>query len=296
MATSQVFGAQDKALLAQVTVVIVTFNSAHCVESLAESLADCPSLVIADNGSEDQTLPQIATHLPRARVISLGENMGFGAANNRALAEVTTPFALLLNPDCVVQTTAVLGLLRTAQSWPEAAMVVPQIVDSREKPTLNYGWPRSRWKSRGAGAQGLTCVGYACGAVMLLSMTRMNAGDWFDTRFFLYYEDEDLCLRLFNQQLTILLEPGIQVKHINRGSVRGRRPLYLEYLRGWHHARSKILFTAKHFGEPAACRHRKSALGQAWLTLIPRLLLPSPRLIARLWGRIMGLLDAPTRY
>lgn len=286
----------DQQLLAQVTIVIVTFNSAHCIESLSQSLADCPNLVVTDNGSQDQTITELTQRIPRARIISLDNNVGFGAANNRALDTVTTPYALLLNPDCVMETASILALMQTARNWPEAAMVVPQIVDSREKATINYGWPRPRWKSRGPGADGLTCVGNACGAVMLLNLGRMTSSDWFDTRFFLYYEDEDLCLRLFDKHMSILLEPGIRVTHINRGSVRGRRPLYLEYLRGLHHARSKILFTAKHYGSPLARSHRRSALVQAWLTLIPRLLLPSPRLIARLWGRIMGLLDAPTRY
>jgi GT2 family glycosyltransferase len=296
MAPSPEFCTEDQQLLAQVTIVIVTFNSAHCIESLSQSLGDCPHVVVTDNGSQDQTLAELAHRIPRARIISLDDNVGFGAANNRALATVTTPYALLLNPDCVIETTSILALVRTAHNWPEAAMVVPQIQDSREKATINYSWPRPQWKSRGPGAEGLTCVGNACGAVMLLNLGRMTASDWFDTRFFLYYEDEDLCLRLFNKQMSILLEPGIRVTHINRGSVRGRRPLYLEYLRGLHHARSKILFTAKHYGSPAACRHRRSALAQACLTLIPRMLLPSPRLIARLWGRIRGLLDAPTRY
>lgn len=131
---------------------------------------------------------------------------------------------------------------------------------------------------------------------MLLRMKVLSPQDWFDTRFFLYYEDEDMCLRLFNKQQNILVDPSVQIKHINRGSVRGKRPLYLEYLRGLHHARSKILFTAKHFGSPAASRHRRRALVQAYLTLLLRMLLPSPRLTSRLWGRIKGLLDAPTRY
>lgn len=296
MAECQELHATLRAQLSEVTIVMVTFNSAHCVKPLADSLADCPHLVVVDNGSEDTTLEEVATHLPRARVIALPANLGFGAANNRALERVSTPFALLLNPDCVLDTASLLALLQTAMAWPEAAMVVPQIVDSRNKPTVNYGWPRTHWKSSGPAAQGLCCVGNACGAVMLLRLQALSPQDWFDTRFFLYYEDEDMCLRLFNKQQNILVDPCVQIKHINRGSVRGKRPLYLEYLRGFHHARSKILFTAKHFGTPAAGHHRRRALTQACVTLILRTLLPSPRLIARLWGRIRGLIDAPTRY
>jgi N-acetylglucosaminyl-diphospho-decaprenol L-rhamnosyltransferase len=296
MPCQQALAADNAALLAQVTVVVVTFNSAHCVASLAVSLADCPHVCVVDNGSEDDTCWQVARSLPGAHCVALPQNVGFGAANNHALALTQTPFALLLNPDCVIRTADILALLRTAQQWPKAAMVTPQITNARGAPTLNYGWPGQRHSSNGPGADALTCIGNACGAVMLLHLRVMTAQDWFDTRFFLYYEDEDLCLRLFHKRQMILLDPAVRVQHRNRSSVRGRKPWYLEYLRGWHHARSKIMFTAKHADQAQAQAQRQKALAQALLMLCLRLLAPSPRLIARAWGRICGLWNAPVRY
>jgi len=282
--------------LAQVTAVVVTFNSAHCVPALAAALAGWPHVVVVDNGSDDGTTSALARQLPQARVIALAANAGFGAANNQALATVTTPYALLLNPDCLIQTADLQALWQTARDWPQAAVVVPQLVDSRGRPQVNYGWPRLHGASRGPAADGPLCVGNACGAVMLLRLDALPTRDWFDTRFFLYYEDEDLCLRLFQAHQPVLVEPAVRVAHLNRGSVRGRRPLHVEYLRGRHHAMSKVLFTAKHVGEAAARAQRRSALAQALLLLVLRVLAPSPRLVARLWGRICGLWQAPTRY
>lgn len=282
--------------MAQVTVVVVTFNSAHCVPALAEALAQGPAVVVVDNGSHDGTCDAVRERLPRARLLALPTNLGFGAANNRALATVATPYALLLNPDCLIRTDDVAALWRTAEQWPQAAIVVPQLVDSQGRPQVNYGWPRGLAHSRGPGAQGLLCVGNACGAVMLLRLDALPTREWFDTRFFLYYEDEDLCLRLFRAGQPILVDPQVRVGHLNRGSVRGRRPLQTEYLRGRHHATSKLLFTAKHVGEAAARRQRRRTLVLALLTLALRVLAPSPRLVARLWGRICGLWQAPIRY
>ena len=282
--------------LGDVTAVIVSYNSAHCVPALAAQLADWPHVIVADNGSSDATAAALRQQLPQAQVLELGENRGFGAANNAALARVSTPYALLINPDCEVHAAQALALLACMAQWPQAAIVVPQLVDGRGQPQLNYGWLRRQWAARGPGAEGLACVGNACGAAMLLRLSALPTRDWFDTRFFLYYEDEDLCLRLLQAGKPVLIEPAVRVAHANRGSVRGPRPLRVEWGRGYHHARSKILFTAKHHGPQPAARQRRQALAGALALLLLRLLAPSPKHVARLWGRIQGLWSAPVHY
>lgn len=283
-------------VLAQVTAVIVTYNSAHCAAQLGAQLADWPHVIVADNGSGDATPATIRAQLPQAQVLELGENRGFGAANNAALAQVATPYALLINPDCELHAEHARALLATLEAWPGAAMAVPQLVDDRGQPQLNYGWTRHLWAARGPGAEGVACVGNACGAAMLLRLSALPTREWFDTRFFLYYEDEDLCLRLLQARRPVLIDPAVRVAHANRGSVRGPRPLRVEYGRGYHHARSKILFIAKHRGSALAARQRRRALAGALGLLLLRVFAPSPKHMARVWGRVRGLWSAPVRY
>ena len=75
-----------------VTVIVVTYNSAHCIARLAEGLQHHDSIVFVDNASADDTVVQINKHLPHAIVIAQKRNLGFGAANNAALAQVKTPY------------------------------------------------------------------------------------------------------------------------------------------------------------------------------------------------------------
>jgi GT2 family glycosyltransferase len=287
---------QTQAALAQVTILVVSFNSAHCMPALGRMLKDCPHVVVVDNGSHDNSPSVAQSCLPQAQCLSLGNNFGFGVANNKGLERVTTPYALLLNPDCMIETNVIVQLVKAAAQWPEAAMVVPQIMSATQKRMGNYGWARTHWHAKGPLAQGPVCVANASGAVMLLRMSAKPHRQWFDPTFFLYYEDEDLCLGLFQQQQAIVLEPSIFVTHLNRSSVKGDKPWRLEYLRGYHHARSKILITAKYFGEPAARRHRSTAMLQALALLAARVLLLSPRLLCRAAGRVVGLWGAPTAY
>ncbi len=274
-----------------VTVVVVTYNSAHCLPMLAPLLSNCPHVLISDNGSDDDTAPKAQELWPHATVLSHKKNLGFGAANNRALERVKTPFSLLLNPDCEMTVQALSALLMAADEFPEAAVVAPQLVSNKGNAEINYRWPASIWTSRGVGADGPLCVGFVCGAVMLLRMSRMVPVGFFDERFFLYYEDDDLCLRLFQAKLSMVVSPQVQVIHRSRGSVKGRSPLKSEYLRGYHHAQSKLIFLNKHQSLQAAVRMRRRLIWTTALALPLRIVLFSPKLIARMWGGWRGVWD-----
>lgn len=258
---------------------------------LGELLLGFPHVCIVDNGSEDDTAQAAAKHLPQALWLPQNRNLGFGAANNRALALVRTPFALMLNPDCELDARSVLDLLGVAGQFPEASLVAPQLMQANGSPEVNYRWPSDRWKSLGPAATGTCCVGFICGAAILARMSLFKTDDWFDERFFLYYEDDDLCLRLFQKQRGMLLAPHIHATHRSRGSVRGKHPWRHEYLRGYHHAQSKLIFAAKHHGIDQARSQRARLLLSTALALPVRLLLPSPRLVTRMWGRLCGLIQ-----
>jgi len=78
--------------------------------------------------------------------------------------------------------------------------------------------------------------------------------------------------------------------HKSRGSVRGQSPWRSEFLRGYHHAQSKLIFARKHQTLEIAVAQRRKLLLATSLALVLRVLIPSPRLIARMMGRWRGLL------
>ncbi len=275
--------------LSNVTIVIVTFNSAHCIDALADGLFSCPNLIVVDNASSDDTPNKVRSRLPHAKLIIQDNNQGFGAANNRALRTIDTPFALLLNPDCLATGEAICNLLRISDLFPDAAIIAPHLIRRDGQLEISYRWPRKSWISTGPEATGPCCVGFATGATLLLNMEKMRTVEFFDETFFLYYEDEDLCQRVFNHRFPIVIAPEVKLTHLSRGSVRGRNPLRSEFIRGYHHAQSKLLFEHKHVSAESARQLRWKTLGLALLTLIPRLLLPQPKYLARLAGRIAGL-------
>jgi N-acetylglucosaminyl-diphospho-decaprenol L-rhamnosyltransferase len=270
------------------TIILVTFNSAHCISKL-KFLNDLPNVVFVDNASEDRTCEFISAEIPNARILKNKKNKGFGAANNLALNQVQTPYSLLLNPDCITTETEITKLIAAADTYPNAAIISPHLIRKDGSIEVSYRWPHTHWISRGPQAEGACCVGFACGAALLLNMEVMREIGFFDEKFFLYYEDEDLCQRVFNQKKQIILIPDAEVTHFSRGSVKGKNPLKSEFIRGYHHVQSKLIFEHKHVSAVSAQSLRWKTLILAILTLLPRLLVPQPKYLARLIGRISGL-------
>ena len=274
-----------------ITVVVVTHESAHCLRALDGLLAQCPNVIISDNGSGDGTPAKAREFWAHAIVLDHGRNLGFGAANNRALARVQTPYAFLLNPDCEIEVDGLLALLRFAEANPGSAVLAPQLVSASGKPEINYRWPQTLWRSRGPAATGPVCVGFVCGAAMLFHMASFRDIGFFDEQFFLYYEDDDLCLRLFHAGHNIVVLPSVQAVHHSRGSVRGATPWRHEFGRGFHHAQSKLLFASKYRSLNEAMRLRRWLVFTTTLGLPLRAIVFSPKLLARMFGRWRGLIN-----
>jgi N-acetylglucosaminyl-diphospho-decaprenol L-rhamnosyltransferase len=285
--------------LDDVTVVIVTYFSAACINPLAKVLNELKNVIFVDNGSTDNTRCLIQSLIPHARVLALPENIGFGAANNRAFSEASTRFVAIVNPDIAFTSTALMQLIDVANRYPDAAFIAPQLVDKRGRLDISYRFPRyfrgeKTWESKAQAADALTCVGFASGAFLLARTDALIALRGFDEDFFLYYEDDDLCTRAFNAGMSIIVEPNAVVTHFSRGSVKTSSTLKAEYFRAKHHTNSKLLFDRKH-NALASTNGQTWKLAKLWamaLIALPiRLIIPSKKYSAYL-GRVLGRLSA----
>ena len=276
-------------LLDDITAVVVTFNSAHCIANLVKTLQSFPHIVIVDNASNDDSVASLQARLPQARIVQSKRNLGFGAANNRGLAETYTPYVLLLNPDCSLSLQSLTLLKKWLQKG--ASVAVPQLMNPegvQYRPELSYRPSEFSWRSHAPLAEGPLCVEFACAACWLACTEVLRSVGGFDERFFLYYEDDDLCLRLRAAAHEIVVEPAAQAQHVSGGSsTPGIRSLWV---RSFHLARSKILLTAFYRGTGVALLRRLLLFIEALLGLVLKPLLldrvGTVRSAARLWGAL----------
>lgn len=275
------------ACLEQVTIVCVTYQSESIIESLAATLRVFPHVVIVDNGSHDATTARIRRHIPHARLVERPRNAGFGAANNEAMMQVCTPFALLLNPDSSIEPADLATLVDTLDGHPGAAAVAPQSWYHNGEPQRSFRQAfykiRGR-KGRYEPAQATCCADWLHGSCVLLRTDLFRRIGGFDESFFLYYEDDDLCLRLQRAGHACLFEPRANARHA--GAASSTPSVSLSFLKAFHFARSRHLAIDRYMGSHAGRRYLAKLLAAALPAALLYVVLLRPRYAIRwiAWG------------
>lgn len=242
--------------LPALTVVCVTYNSRNVLPDLARTLAGYPSVVIVDNASSDDTVARARELLPQAKIIACTDNAGFGAANNIGVAKVQTPYALLLNPDCQIGVQDVASLIACMDAHPQAGIVAPQgwrnatLPQKSCRPAFNQPQPSGPYQVPKAVVE----AGWVHGSCLLIRRSAFEQVGGFDTTFFLYYEDDDLCLRMQQAGFSCLLEPAARSLHW--GGASSMPSARTTFIKQFHYARSRQIAMRCYVGTGAALGHR----------------------------------------
>ena len=121
--------AGEKRYCYDVSVIIVTYNSAafiqDCLQALASQTMTSFETIIVDNGSTDHTLDAVKPWLDRGKVIKLGENRGFAGGNIAGLSQAQGRYIALLNPDTVVSEDWLKSLVDTMENHPDYREYLP---------------------------------------------------------------------------------------------------------------------------------------------------------------------------
>lgn len=196
--------------------VVVTHQSEDTVATTLRALAQLPleEVIVVDNDSTDETSHVAAAALPANGRLVRQANRGFGAGNNRGVAELTAPaeFVLFLNPDAAIDRPSFERLLAYVDAHPTVAMVGPSVWRDGEElrsagrdASVLTEWARelpralSRWlpaRPLEPGTARTGPVGYVEGACMLVRLEALRAVGGFDEGFFLFFEELDLARRL----------------------------------------------------------------------------------------------------
>jgi N-acetylglucosaminyl-diphospho-decaprenol L-rhamnosyltransferase len=251
------------------SIVIVNYRSGDllraCLDSILRSLATQDfEILVANNDSVQDLALVLARDWPNTRIIQNDSNLGFGAAANRAFRQSTGQFLLLLNPDVRVKPSSIETLIATAEGHPEAGMVLPQLRNpdgslqyscrtfyTCETLFLRRGpWKRffvSHPKVRSHlmedwDHQSLASVDWGLGAAALVRRQAVQGTELFDERFFLYFEDVDLCLRLRLSGWQVLYNPASVMVHEHRRDSAGPWSLLAKR----HHSMSLFKFLWKY--------------------------------------------------
>jgi N-acetylglucosaminyl-diphospho-decaprenol L-rhamnosyltransferase len=223
-------------------VIIVTYNSAHVIAGLLDSIPAAlgglsADVVVVDNGSSDGTA-SIVEARGDCRLIR-STNIGYAGGINRGVAEAAPAAAILiLNPDVILRKNSVPPLL-DALAMPNVGIAVPQVrsaqnileLSLRREPTLlralglnRTGSARfSEYISSPMDYLSPCTVDWALGAILMVSRACYDTVEGLDESYFLYSEETDLSLRARDLGILTHYVPSSIAVHIGGQSGRTGR-------------------------------------------------------------------------
>jgi len=256
--------------MARCSVILVTYNSAACIEACVQALAsqDC-EIVVVDNASLDDTVARVRklTQQVPLQLLTISRNIGFAGGVNHGARAASGDVLVLLNPDAIAEPHAVQGLLDYLASS-GAAAVGGALVESdgriargfvfRRLPKLssllcevllvNQAWPGNpvnrRYRCLDADYSLPQPVEQPAGACLAITRTAWDKLQGMDTVFYpVWFEDVDICARLLDCGEKIWYCPTARFHHSGAHSVGALR--FREKQEYWY--ANMLCYARKHF-------------------------------------------------
>ncbi len=227
-------------------VIILNWNGADMMrrflpEVVRSTPAEEADVIVADNGSTDNSLQVLAEEFPSVKVIVLDKNYGFAEGYNRALASVEHEYAVLLNSDVATSDGWLDALNAEMRDNADVAACQPKILSAERRNMFEYagacggyldrhGYPYCRGRIFGTveedrGQYDTSAdVAWASGAALMVRRKEYLAAGGLDGAFFAHMEEIDLCWRLRLRGFRVRVVPASKVYHLGGGSLPAGNP------------------------------------------------------------------------
>lgn len=230
----------------RVSVVILNWNGCDLMREFLPSVInnsppDIADIVVADNGSTDDSISMLHREFPSVNLILLDKNYGFAEGYNQALARITTEYAVLLNSDVEVMSGWLKVPLAILDNDPKVACVQPKILAQRNKNYFEYagaaggyldryGYPFCRGRlfhvveeDKGQYDNDIDIL-WGSGACLFVRTDVYKKEGGLDKVFFAHQEEIDFCWRLRNRGYRIIYTAQSTVFHVGGATLDAESP------------------------------------------------------------------------
>lgn len=268
----------DASRIPLVTFVTVNYKTPHHIRQLLKGVEEARfqfpfEYLLVDNASGDGTVEMVRERFPWVRVIESPDNVGFGAGNNLALAEARGMYVMLFNPDLTVFPREVESWIEWMHVRPEIGISGPRILnpDGTDQESC-YRFPNlltpvlrrtfvgrlpfarkslERYTMKGMDRAHEQDVDWVLGAAMLIRKSVLETIGYFDPRFFMYFEEADICRRAWSGGYRVTYAPVASFMHYYGRESRIRFPWeFITNKLARIHVASGIKYFMKHIGSP----------------------------------------------
>jgi GT2 family glycosyltransferase len=226
--------------LPSVAIVILNWNGRKFLEQFLGSVQATAysnkRVIVADNGSTDDSLAYLSSAFPSVEIIDNHQNLGFSGGYNSALKQVQADYYVLLNSDVEVSPGWIGPLIQLMESDPRISACQPKILSYSNKGQFEYagasggwldhfGYPFARGRifedceeDRGQYDDAGPCF-WASGAAMAVRASVYHELGGLDDYFFAHQEEIDLCWRMQLAGYAVYVQPASVVYHVGGGTL-----------------------------------------------------------------------------
>ena len=236
----------------KVAIVILNWNGRNYLQQFLPSVMATSynnyEVIVADNGSADDSITFLKQYYPAVRIIVLPQNAGYAKGYNDALKQVEADYYILLNSDVAVQPGWVTPVIQLMETDARIGACQPKILMEQNRSLFEYAGAAGGW---------IDCLGYpfargrvfdsceedkgqyddaalvfwASGAAMFVRAAVYHACGGLDEYFFAHMEEIDFCWRIQLAGYRVMVCPGSVVYHVGGGSLPKGNPrkVYLNF-------------------------------------------------------------------
>jgi GT2 family glycosyltransferase len=248
----------------KVSIITVNFNHSYLTDDLIGSINefggyDNLEVIVVDNGSTENPVPQWVTKYPNIQFIRSEKNLGFAGGNNLGLSRATGEYLFFVNNDTIFTDGLIHTLVDTLERNPSVGVVSPKLLYFDDPGMLQYAGytPMNYYTARNS------CIGqyerdhgqyddlvgetgFAHGAAMMVKREAIDKAGTMAEHFFLYYEELDWCDRIKKEGFAVWVNMKATIYHKESISV-GKKSALKEYFMN----RNRLLFTRRNAPLPA---------------------------------------------
>lgn len=231
----------------ELAVIILNWNGRKLLEQFLPvasrySITEDADLIVADNGSTDDSVEWVKAHHPEVKVLSFSENYGFAEGYNKAIKQTQYKYTILLNSDVEVTEDWTRPLLDFMRRNSDVGALQPKIRSWKERTKFEYagaaggyldklGYPYCRGRlfdsieeDHGQYDGKAVDVCWASGAALMVRTDIYLKVGGLDARFFAHMEEIDLCCRIHGAGYRVVAVPDAMVFHVGGASLAQGNP------------------------------------------------------------------------
>jgi GT2 family glycosyltransferase len=246
----------------QVSIIIVNWNGQQylktCLPVLFKQAYKSIEVIVVDNASTDDSVSYLQTEFPQVKIVQNSENLGFAEANNKGYQHATGEYILFLNNDTQVTSSFLIELLAVFRQDPQIGAAQSKLLLMDKRTTLDSVGGFLTWsgflyhygfaKKDGPSYQHQIDLYFAKGACMMFRKEVIEAilvdDELFDHRYFAYFEETDVCHRVWLAGYRIVYAPKSVVYHKMGGTSKNIQSGFIQF----HSFKNRLCSHLKNLG------------------------------------------------